>query len=312
MPPPSWLTALCGPAAPIPTSTLLLVGPARSPTRSSAALPAGRPRAGSRCWRPTAASAWPTRSPRGADPATTIGAGRRGARRRAGPTRVVSAGASGAIVAAAVIGTRPAARRAPSGAGRDPARRRTARWSCSTSAPACRSARSTWSSTPRSAPATPGSRAGRRRSPASACSRSAPSPAKATGSAGPPTPRCAPHPLAGAALRRPRRGPRRRHRRPRRRRRDRRVHRKRPAQGHRGGAGRGRPRVPADRRARGPPRCSASPARSWSATAPPTGADIASGIALAARLGPRPGHAAAASRLATGRRPHAPSRRYAP
>ena len=102
--PPSWLTALCGPAAPIPTCSCCSSAPPRSPTRSSP--PSTRRRAhrvdGARGR--AAPSAWPTRRQRGSRADTTDRA-RPWPRWPPGAAdAVVSAGATGATVTAAVLG----------------------------------------------------------------------------------------------------------------------------------------------------------------------------------------------------------------
>ena len=252
-----------------PDLHLLLVGPTEVADEVIAALdPAdrarvtccGRPRR-RRHGRPTAARRRPADH-------------RPGRRRAPSPTAradaLVSAGATGATVTAAVLGLG----RWPASA--DP------RWPPSCPPSPGRSCCSTSAARLRAPPGRPGpARRARRRvrrggapaspRPGSGCSRSAPSPARATGCAGPPTPRCSPSAAARRrALRRPGRGPRR---------------------------GRSAARAdvvvtdgftgnvllkgiegayalaggpPRQRSARpGRPRCSASPALWWSATAPP-------------------------------------------
>ena len=189
--PPSWLTALCGPAAPTLTCICFSSARPRSPTRLIAALDPARPRPGHGAAGPTASSAWPTTAaPRRADE-------HRPGRRRA-PSRdgradaMVSAGSTGATVTAAVLGLG----RWPGCA--DP------RWPPSCPAVAGPVVLLDVGGSLEARPADPGParRArrrlrrggpGDRRARGSGCSRSAPSRARATGSAGPPTPRCAAH-----------------------------------------------------------------------------------------------------------------------
>ena len=268
MPPPSWLTALCGPAAPILTCIFCSSARAAAADEVLGALARRRPRPGRRAASSTGASACPTRSPTAPTRPPPIGA--------AVPRRAPTAGSTRSSRPARAA---PPSPRPCSASGRSTGVRRPAltailpgggrvRWSCSTSAPACRSARSTWSSTPRSAPPTRGWPPGSTHPRVGLLSVGA-EPGKgdrlrrATDAA------LRVQPPAIGSVRRAGRGARRGPRRAGRRGGHRRLHRKRAAQGDRGGAGRGARRVPARPRCPGPPRCSAWPARWWSATAPP-------------------------------------------
>ena len=180
--PPSWLTALCGPAAPIPTFTCCSSAPPRWPTRSSLRSPPAD-RARRRRRRPAAgASAWPT-PPRAGQPSGHRPCARRSPRWPTATRRRASSRPA------------PAARSSPppcSGFGRSPGVRRPALAAIlpGVAGPvvlldvgrlAGGPARPRWSGTPRSAPRTPALVARRRRSPGSGCCRSAPSRARATG-----------------------------------------------------------------------------------------------------------------------------------
>ena len=123
MPPPSWLTALCRPAAPIPTSSCCSSAPARSPTRSFAALPGGRSRPGRGARRRARRRhGRPGRARRRS--ADLDRCGDAGARRRAGPTPWSRPGP--AVPRSPPRSWAPGRlhRRPPPGARRDPARRR--------------------------------------------------------------------------------------------------------------------------------------------------------------------------------------------
>ena len=278
--PPSWLTALCGPAAPTRTSTFCSSARTRSPTRSSP--PSTRPTApGSRSAPSHAAVGMADPPPRG--DRATVRAARRRRRRTARPTPW-SPPAPPA----------PPSPPPPSGSAAGPASA-DPRWPPMLPAVAGPVVLLDVGGSARPDPAdlvqhavlgaAYAAVAHGVAAPGSACSRSAPSPARATGCAGPPTPLLRRH---AAARRRPLR---------------------RAGRGHdvslgdradvvvtdgftgnvllkgiEGAYAAGR--RPARRAAACPerPPCSASPAPWWSATARPPAPTLASGIALAARL----------------------------
>ena len=282
--PPSWLTALCAPAAPTRTCTCCSSARAEVGRRGRRRPDRRRPRPGHGRAGRRAPSAWPTGRPRAAPPGHHRPRRRRRPCRGAPPTRwsppAPPAPPSPPPRSASAAGPGCAARRWPPCCRPSPARS-----SCSTSARRSTPDQRDPGAARRARRRVRRRRARHRRAPGRACSRSAPSRARATGCAGPPTPLLAAAALPAGARYvglvegydvvlggRGRRGG------------HRRLHRQRAAQGHRGRVRDGRRhRRPAAARPGGRPARRGRHRGGLPRRGRPAD-DVASGIALAAEL----------------------------